>query len=264
MTTTSIDIETVGRITSAEEAERLGLAVFEALLADLRSLEPGDWEAVTVCAPWTVTDMVRHMLGAAKGNASMREMARQQIYGARHKKEHSGNALDAANALQVADHEDLGPDELVVALEDVYAKSVRTRAGKGKIYNRISVPIDAGGSTADGMPARLNMAELFKVIYTRDVWLHRVDIARALGRELILDPTVDRRIIEDIVKEWSDRHTKPFDLHLTGPAGGRYQRDGSGPAIELDAVDFCWILSGRGTADPVAPGAALLGYRVLF
>ncbi len=89
MTTTSTDIETIGRISSAEEAERLGLAVYAALLADLRSLAPADWGATTVCAPWTVTDMVRHLLGAAKGNASTREMMRQQIYGARHKSDAS-------------------------------------------------------------------------------------------------------------------------------------------------------------------------------
>ncbi len=217
-----------------------------------------------MCAPWTVADMVRHLVGAAKGNASMREMARQQIYGARHKSEFAGNALDATNDLQVADHRYLGPDELLGALESVYPKSVSSRAKKPKIFNRVSVPIDDAGSTASGMPSRLNMGELFRVIYTRDVWLHRVDIARATGRQLTLDPTVDRRIVEDVVKEWADRHGKPFALHLTGPAGGRYQRTGSGPVIELDAVEFCWILSGRGTADPDSPGAALLGQRVLF
>lgn len=264
MNTTSTDIDTIGRITGAEEAEHLGLAVYRALFADLRSLTPADWGATTVCAPWTVTDMVRHLLGAAKGNASFREMLRQQIYGARHKSDFDGNALDATNDLQVADHRHLGPDELLAGLDDICAKSVQTRVGRSRIFDRISVPIDAAGSTAGGMPSRLNMSELFKVIYTRDVWLHRVDIANALGRELRIDPFVDGRIVQDVVKEWADRHGEPFELHLTGAAGGRYRRAEAGPVIEIDAIDFCWILSGRGEAESGSQGASLLTHRVLF
>jgi uncharacterized protein (TIGR03083 family) len=264
MTNVRIDIDAVTRITSAGEAQRIGLAANEALLADLRTLTPEQWDTPTVCAPWTITDMVRHLVGATKANASTREMLRQQIYGARHKSAFGGNPLDATNDLQVRDHRDLGAEQLVVELEARYPKSVRNRTGKSRIYNRVSIPIDAGGSTATGMPRRLNLGELFRVVYTRDVWLHRIDIARALGREPELEPTIDGRIIEDVVKEWADRHGEPFDLRLTGAAGGDFRRTGPGPVIELDAVDFCWILSGRGQIEAAAPGATLLAHRVLF
>jgi uncharacterized protein (TIGR03083 family) len=263
MTATSTDIDAIGRITEPTEAERLGIDVYRALLADLRALTPADWDTATICAPWTVSDLVRHLLGAAKANASTREMLRQQIYGARHKSEFGGNALDATNELQVADHRDLSPVQLIVELEHVFEKSVRTRTHRSRVYDRINVPIDAGGSTADGMPARLNLAELFRVVYTRDVWLHRIDIARALGREAAMQAAVDGRLAADIVKEWADRHGKPFELHLTGAAGGHYRRGGDGPIISLDTADFCWILSGRGNADGL-PGAHLLSQRVLF
>lgn len=264
MTTTITNIDTTTRIRTAEESERIGLSAYQALVADLRELNPDDWEEVTVCDPWTVADMVRHLVGAAKGNASMREMMRQQIHGARRKGEFGGNALDATNDLQVNDHRDLQPEQLIEALEAVFEKSVHTRVNRSRVFDHINVPIDAGGSTATGMPSRLNMSELFKVVYTRDVWLHRVDIARATHRELRLDPSVDKRIVEDVVKEWADRHAQPFELHLTGPAGGHYQRTGEGPTIDLDAIDFCWILSGRGEPKPESPGAALLAHQVLF
>ena len=264
MTTTSTDIATVQRITSTEEAERLGLAAYEALIADLRLLTPQQWDTTTVCDPWTIADMVRHVLGAAKSNASIREMVRQQIHGARHKADFGDNALDATNDLQVLEHRGLEPDELVAELVQVFPGSVRTRARRPRIMNRINIPVDAGGSTADGMPRRLSLGELFRVVYTRDVWLHRVDIARALGREPAMDPVVDGRLIADVVKEWADRHGEPFDLHLTGPAGGRFRRPGPGPTIEQDAVEFCWLLSGRGTPDTDDPGASLLAYRVFF
>jgi hypothetical protein len=44
-------------------------------------------------------------------------------------------------------------------------------------------------------------------------------------------------------------HTDPFILKLTGPAGGTYARDtiSAGNCIEVDAIDCCRILSGRGT-----------------
>lgn len=264
MTTTSIDISTVHRITAADEAERLGLAAYEALITDLRSLTPQQWEAPTVCAPWTVADMVRHVLGAAKANVSIREMARQHLHGARHKADFGDNALDATNNLQVVEHGKLEPDELIAELTQVFPRSVRTRAGRSRVFDRINIPIDAGGSTADGMPDRLCMGDLFRVVYTRDVWLHRVDIARAVGREPAMEHVVDGRLIADVVREWADRHGEPFDLHLSGSAGGRFRRTGSGPRIHLDAVEFCWILSGRGTPDPDAPGAGLLAHRILF
>jgi uncharacterized protein (TIGR03083 family) len=258
------DIDAITRVDTSDEAEQLGLAVYAALIGDLHALTPEQWESVTVCAPWTVADMVRHLIGAAKANASIREMLRQQAHGARHKRDFGGNALDATNDLQVADHRDLGHAELLTELEAVYPDSVRTRTHRSRIYDRLNVPIDQGGSTAQGMPTKLNLGELFRVVYTRDVWLHRIDIARALGHQHALDTAADRRIVEDVVKEWADRHRAPFDLRLAGDAGGHYRRQGDGPTIELDAVDFCWILSGRGEPARDVTGSDLLSHRVLF
>jgi uncharacterized protein (TIGR03083 family) len=264
MTTTTVDIDNVNPIEWGEEAASLATAAYEALLTDLEALSPDGWDATTVCAPWTVADMVRHLIGAAKSNASMRETVRQQLYGARHKSDFGGNALDATNDLQISDHRDLDATELVDALRDIYPKAVRGRMRTPGLMRRINVPIAAGGSTADGMPAKLNMGDLMRVVYTRDIWLHRIDIARAVGREPSVDARIDGRIISDIVKEWSDRHGQPFDLTLTGPAGGRYVRAGGGPTIELDAIEFAWILSGRGRADGNLAGADILSYRVVF
>jgi hypothetical protein len=115
-----------------------------------------------------------------------------------------------------------------------------------------------GGSTASGMPERDTLGHLVDVIITRDVWTHRVDIARAAGRELVLDPDVDGAIVADVVAEWAGRHRQPFELLLGGPAGGTFTRGDGGQRLELDAVDFCRVLSGR------AEGDGLLQVRVLF
>jgi hypothetical protein len=51
--------------------------------------------------------------------------------------------------------------------------------------------------------------------------------------------------VADVVDEWAQRHGRPFELVLTGPAGGRWQVGTGGERIELDAVEFCRTLSGR-------------------
>lgn len=264
MTMTTTNIDTVERITSREEATRLAIAAYTSLIADLERLDLQEWEVTTVCAPWTVADMVRHVIGAAKGTAATRELIRQQAYGARHKNKFSGNALDATNSLQVHDHRDLSPAQLIEELQTIAPAAVRGRMKKPSIINRITVPVASSGSTAVGMPSKLNLGELMRVVYTRDVWLHRIDIARALGHDLEVDSDVDGRIVEDVSREWADRHGVPVDLKLTGPAGGHYVRGSNGPSIEMNAIDFCWILSGRDSYDGGGPGADLLKYRVFF
>jgi hypothetical protein len=48
------------------------------------------------------------------------------------------------------------------------------------------------------------------------------------------------------------------DLVLTGPAGGRWSFGSGGPELELDAVEFCRLVSGRGR------GEGLFGVEVPF
>ena len=109
-----------------------------------------------------------------------------------------------------------------------------------------------------GQQETWRMGYLLDVILTRDPWMHRVDIARATGRELELTPEHDGRIVADVVAEWARRHGKPFTLTLTGPAGGEYVSGENGEHITIDAVEFCRTLSGRAT------GTGLLTQEVPF
>jgi hypothetical protein len=87
---------------------------------------------------------------------------------------------------------------------------------------------------------------LFDMGFTRDVWMHRIDIARAAGIPPELTPEHDGRIVADIVAEWSRRHGQPYTLDLTGPAGGDFHAGtGGGEPQSVDAVEFVRILSGR-------------------
>jgi hypothetical protein len=67
----------------------------------------------------------------------------------------------------------------------------------------------------------------------------------ALGREPVLRAEHDGRIVADVVAEWARRHGQPFELMLTGAAGGRFVVGDAGEAIAMDAVEFCRVLSGR-------------------
>ena len=101
------------------------------------------------------------------------------------------------------------------------------------------------------------MGYLFDVILTRDPFMHRVDIARAARVPMVVSAEHEGVIVDDVVAEWASRHAAPFDLELTGPAGGHW-RHGEGEGITMDALEFCRALSGR------APASGLLGVHVPF
>jgi hypothetical protein len=56
----------------------------------------------------------------------------------------------------------------------------------------------------------------------------------------------DGRLIEDMVAEWTKLYDLSISLHLEGPAGGTYVRGTGNEELTIDAVEWIWILSGRG------------------
>jgi hypothetical protein len=74
----------------------------------------------------------------------------------------------------------------------------------------------------------------------------------------VLTAAHDGVLVADVVTEWASRHGRPHTLRLTGPAGGSWSVGAGGPAIDMDAVDFCRTVSGR------APADGLLGTEVPF
>ena len=93
---------------------------------------------------------------------------------------------------------------------------------------------------------------LLDVGFTRDVWAHRIDICAATGRDMELSPDHDGRLVADIVGEWADIHGQPFELVLEGPAGGKFRQGTGGELVEIDAIEFIRVLSGR------VPGTGVL------
>jgi len=101
------------------------------------------------------------------------------------------------------------------------------------------------------------------VILTRDPWMHRLDLARATGQDLVLTADHDGVLVADVVAEWARRHGQPYQLELTGPAGGSWTSGTGGEEIVMDAADFCRVLSGRPGSD-ADPPRGLLATQVPF
>lgn len=253
-----VEIGSIRGISKRTDAADVAAAAYDQLVKVLSDLSPSEWTAATECPGWDVSDVVGHLIGEAKANISMKENLRQQLWGLRHRREYRGNPLDATNALQIADHAGLSPEQRLNTLTELSPAAIRGRSRLPAPMRLVTVPLSAGGSAAAGMPRSVNLGHLVDVVYTRDVCMHTIDILRATGRTPALDDALTRRLTEDVVREWAGRHGQPVDLTLTGPGGGRYTTGTGGEIIELDAVEFCRIVSGR------APGTGLLATRVLF
>jgi uncharacterized protein (TIGR03083 family) len=224
-----------------EEYRRLG--------ALLTELDDDDWRRPTDCAGWDVHDVVAHLVGAAESTASVREMRRQQKLG---RSLRPGEPdVDGMNAVQVGERAAATPEQLRSDLADAGARGVRSRRRLPAPLRALPVPF---GPPLGTRP----LGYLMDRIYTRDAWLHRVDIARATGRPLLLTPDHDGRIVADVVAEWARSHGQPYRLTLSGPAGGSWSSGAGGEEIALDAIEFCRALSGR------APGTGLLASHVPF
>ena len=220
---------------------------FESLL---RSLAPDEWARPTECPAWDVRAMAGHVLGMTEIAATLRSTVAQNVAAAR-----AGGGIDALTAVQVRKTAALSPGELVERFADVAPRAVRGRRRLVSVIGRFTLPED---QVVGEQRERWTLGFLLDVVLTRDTWMHRADISRAVGRPMELTPEHDGVLVADVVAEWAQRHGRPYRLRLTGPAGGEWAAGDGGPELELDAVDFCRQLSGRGA------GTGLLGEQVPF
>ncbi len=220
-------------------------------VALLGSLEASDWALGTDCPAWDVRDIALHVLGAMEGHVRLREMAHQLRAG----KSAAGNGplVDGMTAVQVREREHLTPNEIVERISAVAPRAAAARTGRPALMRQIPFSQEVGDVTE-----RWSLGYLFDVVLTRDVWMHRVDISRAVGRPLPLTQDHDGRLVADVVHEWAQRHGQPYHLVLTGPAGGVFGERDRDERLEVDAVEFCRIVSGRGA------GVGLLSELVPF
>jgi len=263
MTAQPLDTSSLGRIARGHGADDLARSVYAAMLTDLAQLTAADWQRPTDCTGWTVRDLVAHLVGAAEGHGSMPVFVRQYAWGVRHRKEFAGSSLDAMNQKQIDDQRVLPDAVLPHRLGELASRAVAGRSRRARWIGWAPISLDEAGSWTPGMPSRTTMGELCAVVLTRDVWAHRLDVARALGTTPTLNPDVDGHIIADIVADWARQHGQPFTLILTGDAGGSFRAGTGGDSLTLDGLDFARLLAGR-RPDGEVPSSPLWSTKLLF
>ena len=233
-----------------DAALRLAATEYDRFAVQLRSLGPQEWARPTDCPAWDVRAMAGHVLGMAEMVATVRQFVAQNVATSR-----AGGGIDALTAHQVRREEGLSPQKLVDRFASVAPRAVRGRRRLSRAIGRMTLPEE---QVIGDRTEHWAFGYLFDVVLTRDTWMHRVDIVRATGRDLLLTADHDGVLVADVVAEWAERHGSPHRLRLTGPAGGTWTTGRGGPELELDAVEFCRIVSGRGT------GEGLLAQQVPF
>jgi uncharacterized protein (TIGR03083 family) len=237
-------------------AMRMAATEYDRFLDLVRSLDSADWARATCCPGWDVRSMTGHVLGMARFSGSPREQFRQMWLARRA----GGLFIDALTDLQVREAASLDTSELVAALQTAAPRSVRGRRRLPAPLRLVPLkdqPVDETGSKTETW----RMGYLTDVILTRDVWMHRSDIAAAIARPMHLTVDHDALLVADAAQEWAARHGRACRLTLTGPAGGTWAWGNPGandPSYECDVVEFCRTISGR------QDGEGLLITRVPF
>ena len=221
------------------------------ILRLLDGLTDDQWEAPTDCDGWSVRDIVAHLAGAAASTATIRELVRQAWLGRR--LGHEGDLVDRMNRVQIGERSGLSPAGLTTDLELQTRRGLAARRRLPAALRAVPLPF---GPPLGTRP----LGYLMGRIYTRDAWMHRIDLSRATGAVLEVTAEHDGALVEDVVAEWASTHSAAYDLTLTGVAGGIWRSDGSSAAepLRMDAVEFARTMSGRAT------GEGLLAHGVPF
>jgi len=143
------------------------------------------------------------------------------------------------NELQVREGSDRRADELIAEWETSARRALRSRSRLPRPIARLpllKLPAPRG---------RQPVPYLFDAGFTRDVWMHRIDLAQATGRPLEIDQEHDGRIVADIVAEWAGTHGSRSPSTSPGQPGGGFRAGSSGEHVTIDAIEFCRTLAER-------------------
>jgi hypothetical protein len=149
--------------------------------------------------------------------------------------------LDAYTAQQIAEHAGEQGPSLAEQFAVLWPKAVRTM--------RLTPGIARAVAADSGVPGagKFTLGYLFDSILPRDLWMHRVDVSRAVGLPLSHDdhevPIVGD-VMTDLVAAWRG---PTVTLHLVGAAAGTFTLGtGSSTAeVQAETVDYLRALAGR-------------------
>lgn len=233
MTARSYDVATH---LSHDAAMAIAATEYERFVDQLLELDEHDWTMSTDCPDWDVRLVAIHVLSVCE-RASRVLSSLNSFRRARAEAKRVGlPPIDIVNAREIAQRADLSPTEVVERLGRAIAPVMERRKSLPRPIGAIRLPTTTGWET---------LATIYDLVYTRDTWMHRIDIARASGRDPRVSTSHDGKIVGDLIAAWEKRHDDSLDLVLEGTAGGRYSINGGGREVRVGAVDFGRFLAGR-------------------
>ncbi len=259
---TAVDASTIPG-PSHREAMTMATAELARFLTLLEELEPEDWSRPTACTRWDVRQVVAHLVGFADAYSNFAEFRRQGNSRLQRPYREAGmSRLEALNQIAVDDRADLSPDQLIAQLRERGLRAIRTRERLPAVLRHLPLPL--GKVTPEIGRVWVPVRYLTDTILTRDMWMHRLDISRATGREMLLTPEHDGRITALVVRDLAQTLTSRLNggviYNLAGPAGGSWRIGHEALAtIHLDALDFHLLASGRLSLEEVRERLSIEG-----
>jgi uncharacterized protein (TIGR03083 family) len=242
------------------EAAEMATFELERFLACVEALAPADWDQPTACTLWNVRQVVAHVTGAAASYARWSEFKRQTSPFVQRPYRQAGFSLpDALNQIQVDDRGAATPADLLAELREVGPRAIATRKRLPAIVRAVRLPLPLLGVVPLGYATDL--------IYTRDMWMHRLDICRATGHEMVQTPRHDGRITALVVRDLARKLTAKLAgqavvYELTSISGGCWSLgENASPLarITMDVLDFHLKASGRLPANELSSHASCSG-----
>jgi uncharacterized protein (TIGR03083 family) len=262
-----MEVTDVRKVPALNHGEAVVMAHVELdrFLTLVESLGEDDWDLPTRCTRWNVRQTVAHLAGSTAAYARFSEFRRQGSGKAQQPYREKGfSKLDAQNQIQVDDRAGASPAELIAELRSEGQKSLAFRARLPAAARAVRLPLGLAFGEALGR-VWVALGYMSDTILTRDVWMHRLDIALATGRPMVLTPQHDGRMTALVVRDIQGKLSRSLDravrYHLTGPAGGSYIVGPGEPAaaLRMDACNFQLLASRYALVDEIRPLVAVEG-----
>lgn len=213
-----------------DETERLAHDELARFVALLEQLDDGDWTQPTACERWTVRDVAAHQ--GAHVEAGMGVFGTLRQFSPRLRKmyrEPGMSPLDEVNEAQVGMRRNWPVERIVGEIREGTPRAIASRRRMPWPARHLPVPVPDYGV--------MSMDRLLHVIYPRDMWIHRLDIADATGRTFELSDVHDGALLAQAIRDM-DRNVRKGApgysvlLEVDGAGGGLW-RLGKGDEIRV-------------------------------
>lgn len=228
------------------EALELSLTEVERVVDLLERLEGDDWQQPTDCTEWTVRDMAAHLSGACRGWSDRKHFLRQYIFNPYSRK--GEDKVHGINRCEVADRAEWSTDEVIAEMREYGAKAVNSRQRFPNFIRNIKLPLPPLGK----VPIRY----LLDTIYQRDQWMHRGDICRATGKQMVFTGAYDERVTDlvmlDIAQHLGNVLNGTVDVTVTGGVEKTYRFGTTSEphaSITIDLLELNRLASQRSTPE---------------